>query len=158
MSEHDLQMARGAPPGGFNLAIGEPALLQKYLHFPSVKLAGPYQYPTMDGTHSLVHELRQMHSEGEIVVANGAKQALAASLFALKTEAGRNERTVWHKPPYWPSYDSLIRMAGLRWSTCEDPNPIKCITSPNNPNGDQCTEDYSCDIWDAVRQDDAGII
>lgn len=141
-----MQMARGNIEGGYNLAVGEPVLLQQWLRFELLQIGGPFPYPTMDGHEALLKELRVLHPRGEIVVTNGAKQALSAAFYALKNVEGRTH--VWHGPPYWPSYPTLARMAGLEWGHTWDENVITCVTAPNNPDGGEYGGKW--DIWDAV--------
>lgn len=145
----DLEMARGNVEGGYNLAVGEPVLLQKHLAFPPFMCVGPYSYPTMEGEKGLLKELRVLHPEGEIVVTNGAKQVLSAAFYALKEVEGR--LNVVHNPPYWPSYLTLAKMQGMFFNQPESlPSyDIRVVTAPNNPDGG---EEYGggYDVWDAV--------
>jgi aspartate/methionine/tyrosine aminotransferase len=143
---NDMQMARGAVEGGWNLSLGEPVLLQQHLPIPkNSRLTGPYTYPTMDGDPRLMEELRRLHPEGEIVVTVGAKQALAACFYAYKKLGYVG---VYHKPPYWPSYPTLTRMAGLLFNE-DTPSEltVEVNTTPNNPDGK--TSGRGCHVWDA---------
>ena len=145
----DLQMARGAAPGGFNLAVGEPVVLQKHLSLPRVALRGPYEYPTMEGAPALVKELKVLYPDHHVVVTNGAKQALAAAFYAYGQRADRSR--VFHKAPYWPSYPTLAKFAGMAFRSGEVPteDDVHCTTSPNNPDGAQVHGRWT-DVWDAV--------
>ncbi len=149
---HDMQMARGAVEGGYNLAVGEPVLLQKHLQFPDFRSYGPYEYPTMDGHPELIAELRTLFPESKhIVITNGAKQALAAAFYAFR-ETKRKDAVI-HKAPYWPSYPTLARMNGLSFIAGGPgafTQEVDVLTSPNNPDGSQCEQRVSCDVWDAV--------
>lgn len=149
---HDMQMARGHVEGGYNLAVGEPVLLQKHLQFPDFRSYGPFEYPTMDGDPQLIEHLRALHPESKyFVVANGAKQALTAAFWALKETSHKD--SVRHTAPYWPSYPTLARMVGLNFCSAGGSafsQEIDVITSPNNPDGSQCVKGQACDVWDAV--------
>jgi aspartate/methionine/tyrosine aminotransferase len=148
---NDLQMVRGNVEGGFNLALGEPVLLQKHLAFPEFVSNGPYEYPTLDGNPALVEELLKLHPEAKyVVITNGAKQAILAAFYAFRETQGK--RAVQHKAPYWPSYPTLAGMSGgmglyTNRATASD---ISVITAPNNPDGRNVAPGASCDVWDAV--------
>jgi aspartate/methionine/tyrosine aminotransferase len=146
-------MVRGAVEGGYNLAIGEPVLLQQKLVFPEFKFQGVLDYPTMFGIRELVHELEIMHPGYEIVITNGGKQALTCAFIAMARVMKKT--CVWHQPPFWPSYPTMANYAGLNFNDHDGFPPgtmeIHCMTSPNNPDGRQ--GDYygmECDVWDAV--------
>lgn len=149
----DMQMARGEIPGGYNLAVGEPVILQQHLHMGKLEVKGPYPYPTMDGDSNLVRALWTHHfQDHEIVITNGAKQALSAAFYAfyrVKQLSG-----VVHAAPYWPSYPTLARMQGMVFSKDVvegyQNGYIHCITSPNNPDGRVATSMGTCDIWDGA--------
>jgi aspartate/methionine/tyrosine aminotransferase len=147
----DMQMARGAVEGGYNLAVGEPVLLQKHLRFPDFSTRGPFEYPTMEGDPHLVERLLALHPESKyVVITNGAKQALAAAFYAFRETTGK--KTVQHAAPYWPSYPTIARMNGLNFHTAlaASGDEISVITAPNNPNGAQASQQASCGVWDAV--------
>lgn len=150
---HDMLMLRGDVAGGFNLAVGEPVFLQEamgdlsryYLKAPDLR------YPPFAGTASLIEALDKFH-DGEYshyVVTVGAKQALVASFHALK-QLEKTER-VYTSAPYWPSYPTLVKSAGMQHQTVRSRPLAKDIvvsTSPNNPNG--MVSNHRCDIWDAA--------
>ena len=151
---HDLQMARGSIEGGYNLAVGEPALLQKHLNFPPFNAVGPYTYPVLGGEKGLLRELERLYPDKHIVVTNGAKQALLAAFAAfVKVE---RKSSVYHAAPYWPSYPTLTKLTqGMDFGFFSElemlPNRLHklvCVTSPNNPDGAQSRA--LCDVWDAV--------
>lgn len=153
----DLQMARGNIEGGFNLAVGEPEFLQKHLWFgPLMDYARSWGYPTIDGHELLRREIERLHapSAGEhIVITNGAKQALLAAIYAYQKVD--EAKAVVHSAPYWPSYPTLAKMSGLEFKTKSNgpddyADEISCITSPNNPDGQESERYNDCDIWDAV--------
>lgn len=145
----DLQMARGAVDGGYNLAVGEPVVVQQRLLFSDYKIQGPFQYPTLHGEPSLMKELQAMYPGEEVVISVGAKQALSAAFYAFKCV--RDRVGVYHTPPYWPSYRTLTMMQGLRFISepgLDMGRYIHCVTSPNNPDGRVVSG--ACDIWDAA--------
>ncbi len=155
----DLQMARGAVEGGFNLAIGEPVVLQQSMPFPPTIITGPLQYPTMEGHPGLLQELKLLHPDEEVVITSGAKGALLAAFYAFKQQGNREHLPkdgVAHMAPYWPSYKTLARLSDLNFVSQEIEDPlnrlfyIHCITSPNNPDGSE--QAGECDILDAVYQ------
>lgn len=157
---NDLQMARTHDEHGFNLAIGEPKLLQdeiRNIGLISRISEDDFRYPASAGEEELLKVLRPMYPGRYVVVTNGAKQAISAALYALKVQGGKR---VVHPSPHWPSYSTLAHHAGLEFSSFWTPDemnerttvkPVGDIwinTSPNNPDGDQ--HDYQCDIWDAA--------
>lgn len=159
---HDLQLAR-ADTGARNLAIGEPWFLHDELIWAHGQPSdGDYSYPRTMGQPELLQELRLLYAgtpfggpDKHMVVANGAKQALSAAIYALHKE-GAN--TFWHKIPYWPSFPTLVKLQGLDWG--QPARRYRTIeTWPNNPSGETPvntgTEKVrypasSCDIWDAA--------
>lgn len=145
---NDLQMARGEIEGGYNLAVGEPVLVQKHVRFLPFAVKGPFRYPTMAGDPDLLAELRLQH-RGEIVVTTGAKQALAAAFYAYKKSADR--RCVAHPAPYWPSYPTLARQVDMPFRAGRgDDDYVNCVTAPNNPDGAKHGFGEIYDVWDAV--------
>lgn len=152
---HDLQMARGAADGGYNLAIGEPYFMQELL-LKHVRVTSdhskPLRYPAIGGEPELIESLHRLHPEySHIVVTTGAKQGIEACLYALAESEGR--RSVFHAAPYWPSYPTLAQKQGLEFNP-RHPNlaeEIFVVTSPNNPDGKQrVLFKRHPDIWDAV--------
>lgn len=148
---YDWQMAKSKDGSKYDLAIGEPVVLQQAMAKRNMYkgLGGKFSpaYPCMEGDQELLDELRVLHPfhKDEIVIANGAKQALLASMFALKTVL--NLKKVFCCQPYWPSYPTLAAHAGLEFTTKLGPDAIGFNTSPNNPDG-RCG-DYGM-VWDAV--------
>lgn len=151
----DIQMSRSHNGEGWNLALGEPVALQEGLRAAHAQvLGGNYAYPKMNGEPELVEVLRKKYPGKHIVVANGAKHALLASFYAL-----RDRLFVYHRPPYWPSYPTLAKIAGLKFvDTFIDATPsvtqrITCETYPNNPAPYDNFSSYTPNIWDAVYAD-----
>jgi aspartate/methionine/tyrosine aminotransferase len=146
---NDLQLVRGNVEGGYNLAIGEPALLQKWLDFPKFDHVGPLSYPTLDGNQGLLDELRLLYPNPNrhIVIANGAKQALLAAFYAFQKVTGKTN--VFHSAPYWPSYPTLAEMSGMTFNqNIHDNVTLEVATAPNNPDGGEYGGVF--DIWDAA--------
>jgi aspartate/methionine/tyrosine aminotransferase len=148
---NDLQMARGAVEGGYNLAVGEPVVLQQALSLPHAHVLGPFEYPTIDGDPRLRAELEALHPGHHIVITNGAKQALAAAFYAYREVEGAS--IVQHNPPYWPSYPTLANMARMTFGDSDWKEKVRCITAPNNPDGSELSPSYignPFQIWDSV--------
>lgn len=146
---YDWQMAKSKDDSKYDLAIGEPVVLQQAMrrHHMYKGLGGKFSpaYPCMEGDQELLDELRDLYPQGEIVIANGAKQALLASMYALKKYL--NLKMVYCEPPYWPSYPTLAAHSGLEFTTIRNASAIGCNTTPNNPDGRH--SDYGM-VWDAV--------
>jgi aspartate/methionine/tyrosine aminotransferase len=149
---HDLQMARGAAEGEYNLAIGEPFLVQELL-LPEIRVQAvskPLTYPVVGGEPELLEELHRLLPQYRyITVTNGCKQAIEASFFALKGLERRS--VVQHRAPFWPSYPTLAKSQGLDFNfVAPHEAVIKVITAPNNPDGSQPLGGEDCDIWDGA--------
>lgn len=144
---HDFQMARGHDGDGYNLAVGEPFFIQDALDF--IRLAdgkGDFTYPHIGGQPELLAELRKSHPYKHIVVANGAKHALLAALYACRELWASFE--LYHEAPYWPSYPTLAKLSGLKFVSSKPVAAVGVVTSPNNPDSSEI--DRECDIWDGV--------
>lgn len=154
MSDSDMFMVRHHTDG-HNLSVGEPAFLQHTLDFLTiVEPIENLHYPLVGGEKELLEELHKLHPKYKyIVVANGAKQALLASIYALKEQHPASTEFVEHVAPYWPSFPTLARLSGLKFTTAP-PVPyagsITIATSPNNPNGEEPRIIELFDIWDAA--------
>lgn len=149
----DMLMLRGEVDGGWNLQVGEPVFLQKALgDLSRYHLKPPdMRYPPFAGTGSLIQALQQYHGEQyeHFVVTVGAKQALVAAFHALGQLEGTDR--VYAKPPYWPSYPTLVKSVGMHHMTVRSRPVAKDIvvnTTPNNPDGGISMR--SCDIWDCA--------
>lgn len=143
----DLQLVRGEVDG-FNLAIGEPVVIQERLmpFISPIHVKGPLFYPSLGGDKELLLVLQAAYLDSYVVITTGAKQALEAAFFALKTVEGKEG--VSHTPPYWPSYPTLSKNQGLKFSATPQKNYINVVTSPNNPDGKESPA--PADIHDAV--------
>lgn len=146
---HDLQLARRST-GFTNLAIGEPIFLQETMEWHRIPTDywadfSPL-YPGLGGNEVLLNKLRERHSDAHIVVANGAKQAIAATFYAYRM---LGKKSVHHKAPYWPSYPTLAKSAQLRFLKKPNDTSVIVTTAPNNPDGTYGGP-KKCHIWDAV--------
>ena len=57
---------------------------------------------------------------------------------------------IYHSAPYWPSYKSLAKIAGMGFTNAKDIAAIKVSTSPNNPDGSEADPNESVDILDCA--------
>jgi histidinol-phosphate/aromatic aminotransferase/cobyric acid decarboxylase-like protein len=168
--DNDQLMVRTVEPGGFSLSAGEPSFLQDTLSFlKTVEVpTEPLRYPALGGEKDLLEELHRLHPEFKyIVVANGCKQALLGSLHALsqtrtfetiikernkepvtKIDIVHGRHLVYHKAPYWPSYTTLARLSGMHFTSRYDPNAIRIVTSPGNPDGTEIEDNEPVDVLD----------
>jgi aspartate/methionine/tyrosine aminotransferase len=149
MTDSDMFMVRHHTDG-HNLSVGEPAFLQHTLDFLTIlEPVENLYYPLVGGEKELLEELHRLHPKYKyIVVANGAKQALLASIYALKEQHPVSSEYVEHSAPYWPSFPTLAKLSGLKFSV-KTVDGIRIVTSPNNPDGMESITDPP-DIWDAA--------
>ena len=129
------------PPDVLDLSFGEPQVVMHALfrqlnrvssqfHMPSVYDLPSWTYQPASGKPDLVKILEDKYHE-KVVVCNGAKQALAAALFAFKKH-GIND--IWFEQPYYPANPSIIESVGQTWAEIDRASGF-LITSPNNPDG-----------------------
>ncbi len=150
---NDLLMIRGEPKDGFNLSIGDPIMLQR-----AYEVQAPYPlphskltYPPFGGSPELIQLLKEYHGNGYgyVVIANGCKQALLATAYALKKLTGAT--TLHHRAPYWPSYPTIAELSGLAFSSASimqpSPTTLTFNATPGNPDGSEIVN--ICDVWDA---------
>lgn len=149
-----MSMVRDHVEGEFNLAVGEPFFLQKGVYGPLYPTGykTPVLYPALGGEKKLVDLLKARHPDKHIVVTNGAKQALAASIYAIDRSSNGHSSAVYHPAPYWPSYPTIASMSGLGFRANHGlATDVTVITYPNNPTGVQPSlMDQEYDIWDAA--------
>lgn len=158
MMDPDKQIVRTHDDFSTNLAVGEPFFLRGALENlvkPSAfnESAVFESYPPYMGDQRLLGQLKRRFS-GHVVVTNGAKQALLASLYALKQKYPQMCE-VAHRLPFWPSYPTLAAFSDLFFRSSDldrnrDSSNDTCYinTSPNNPDGSQTPA--FCHIWDAA--------
>lgn len=160
MDEKERYMMATAelPEGWVNMALGEPVFLQQcmahcYPEGVNLPLTSGLKYQRAAG----IDEIREMCPrapgvDGHVVMANGAKQALAAAMYGLRKCYGATYATA--AAPHWPSFPTLAEHAGLTWTTQgTGPKVVEIITTPNNPNGMQGPKPRCPDtlkIWDAA--------
>jgi len=141
---NEMRLARvDMGPGWIDLGYGEPVVIQKILHqiLDRVPIALPTgkdllnsQYQPPKGMQRLVDFLEKKYG-AKVVVTNGAKQGIAAVMYALK-KMGHNACTM-HRP-YWTSTPNLIQTQGLDVKFLDEPNSATgalLLTAPNNPDG-----------------------
>lgn len=139
----DIWLANNNNPGDWlDLSIGEPKSLANILskiykiecnNFIDKKL---WEYQRPNGYPELVAELERRHG-AKVVITNGAKQALAASLYALKKHGASN---VGMRLPFWTLIPPLAEHTGLEVKHASPGDDLTGIDSymlvaPNNPDG-----------------------
>jgi aspartate/methionine/tyrosine aminotransferase len=151
---NDLLMLRGDPKDGFNLAVGEPAFLQWYTGFAGYRqlMAIDTRYPPYGGDALLIERIRATNPnvKKHVIVTVGAKHALSAAFYAFHERRTWPVRTAILPRPYWPSYPTLLKLAGYSVVSPENslPSDLTIVTSPNNPDGAETIGDF--DVWDAA--------
>ena len=123
-------------PGGVDLAVGEAHLVRKNLfelfpfdHFEIPPCLSTWEYPYPYGIKKLVNLLEYKHGY-PVVITNGAKQALAASFYAMRVTG---HHTINMRRPYWCLLPPLIEALGLKWTTAYTPGYPQLLVLPNNP-------------------------
>jgi aspartate/methionine/tyrosine aminotransferase len=128
-------------PEWIDLSFGEPTVVTNAL-FKNLNRAGkpfimPSFYDLLDWTYQpaagspdLVKVLEEKY-RAKVVVCNGAKQALAAAMFAFKNQVGNK---IFYDSPFYPANPSLAQSVGLTWASISEADSL-LITSPNNPDG-----------------------
>jgi aspartate/methionine/tyrosine aminotransferase len=128
-------------PDWIDLSFGEPKVVMNALFRQLNRVGNPFKMPTLydlpkweyqpaAGKPDLVKILEEKYDE-RVVVCNGAKQALAAAMYAFKQ---RGHKDIFFHKPYYPANPGLAESVGLTWSP-EDKASCFLITSPNNPDG-----------------------
>lgn len=128
-------------PGWIDLGYGEPIAIQEILRnyispgcLPDNATLLNSQYQPPQGMKNLVDFLETKY-QAKVVITNGAKQGIAAAMYALKKMG--HESCMMHKP-YWTSTPGLITDQGLAVHYLGDPGVSSralFVTSPNNPDG-----------------------
>lgn len=128
-------------PDWIDLSFGEPKLIMEAM-FEEINKVGSsfkmpdkydiksWEYQPASGNPQFV-ELLQSKYRAKVVVCNGAKQALAASLYAFKKNGAES---VYYDIPYYPANPSIVDSVGLKREEF-DTASLALITSPNNPDG-----------------------
>lgn len=128
-------------PDWIDLSFGEPVVVTEALYRNLNRMGDPMKMPSFHelrdwtyqpaaGKQDLVSILEDKYGS-KVVVANGAKQALGAALYAFKSEGYSN---IWYDVPFYPANPSLIESVGLTRSELREASSL-LITSPNNPDG-----------------------
>ena len=128
-------------PDWIDLSFGEPKVIMDALYRQLNRFGDPFKMPTLydmkdwtyqpaAGSPDLVSILEKKY-DTKVVVCNGAKQALAASLYAFK-KAGL--KGCFYDSPYYPANPSIVESVGLTWADQGSADSF-LITSPNNPCG-----------------------
>lgn len=142
----EMRLARvDLGPGWIDLGYGEPVVIQKILYkhlniacktvpLPSGMELLNSQYQPPQGLPALVTFLEDKY-KAKVVVTNGAKQGIAAVMYALQ-RMGHTSITM-HKP-YWTSTPNLILDQGLAvkfLDSKDNDSEAMLLTCPNNPDG-----------------------
>lgn len=157
-----LVTSRDDPPGWTDLAVGEPVLLRemtKVRNHLGLDVGGwDLDYPALGGERYLVDTLLEAGFGPRIVVACGARQALAAAIYAFRVVRGVD--LVHHDAPYWPGWPEVVRHGGsmfvtdpdapeLSWRSANAAH-VEAFTTPNNPDGRCDRKNGPHALWDAA--------
>ncbi len=149
--KNDMALARvPLPEGTIDLTIGEPCIIKKCLektfekfgynlNFPLI--LDEHKYPPASGIDDLREFLTFKYGK-PVVVANGAKQALSAAIYALKDKKATK---IYVPKPYWLSFPVLIEKEGCKMVHKESEGIISLITAPNNPDSSIDYIDFKSD-------------
>lgn len=129
-------------PDWIDLSFGEPKVVMDALFRQLNRFGDPFKMPTLydlpkweyqpaAGKPDLVKVLEEKY-DAKVVVCNGAKQALGASLYAFKCSGSKS---CYFDRPYYPANPSLVESVGLTWSEDASTADSFLVTSPNNPDG-----------------------
>jgi aspartate/methionine/tyrosine aminotransferase len=121
-------------PDWIDLSFGEPKIVTNALFRQINRFGDPFKMPTIydlpkweyqpaAGKPDLVQILEEKYGE-RVVVCNGAKQALAAALYAFK-QSGCSR--LFYGRPYYPANPSIASSIGI--STCDSEHE-SVISSP----------------------------
>jgi aspartate/methionine/tyrosine aminotransferase len=132
-------------PDWIDLSFGEPKVVAQALYRNLSIFGDPFQMPTRSdllkweyqpaaGNPKLIQLLEEKY-DAKVVVCNGAKHALAATLNAFKKSGIDN---IYYDSPYYPANPQLIDVAGLNLTDINNAQAF-LITSPNNPDGKNYT-------------------
>lgn len=129
-------------PDWIDLSFGEPKVVMNALFRQLNRFGDPFKMPTLydlpkweyqpaAGKPDLVKVLEEKYGE-KVVVTNGAKQALAAAIFAFKRSGCQR---LYFGKPYYPANPSIAESIGIATSDREHECDSALLTSPNNPDG-----------------------
>lgn len=152
------------PPDFIDLSVGEAHVVREALY--SVFDIESYQmgrvpdmeYPYPSGYEPLVKLLEDKH-QAPVVITNGAKNALAAVMFALQQ---MGKKTIGMRSPHWTLIPPLLKMYGLDYVDANHPvvyfdsnrnfDSYLCV-SPNNPDGHTLPSKGLCDVGNYLKRD-----
>lgn len=126
------------PHDVIDTSVGEPYIVRdilmetfdlSYQEIPSG--LGLWEYPDPIGYKPLVDLLEEKYG-APVIITNGAKQALGATLYALKR---LGKKKVGMRTPYWALLPPLIHMHGLQMRDSFDEADANLLVMPNNPDG-----------------------
>lgn len=160
--------------GWVDWSVGESTIIRQSLfrHLPSLispeiltinreLSVNSLEYQNPAGYGPLVDMLEEKHN-APVVITNGAKQALAASFYALKKE---NYDQLFLQPIFWALLPPLINALGLDYYT-QLPSDIKGVDSysaylllcPNNPCGKTYTHEEMTEMQQKFRDHNMPLI
>lgn len=166
---NEMRLARvDLGEGWIDLGYGEPVVIQKILHrylnkamrtlpLPSAAELLNSQYQPPKGMLALVDFLEEKY-KAKVVVTNGAKQGIAAVMYALNKK-GHTACTM-HKP-YWTSTPNLITGQGLQVKFVSDEDSASnafLLTCPNNPDGKDFSQAELKSISDDAKAEGVTLI
>lgn len=128
-------------PDWIDLSFGEPKVVMDALFRQLNRFGDPFKMPKLNDLNSWTYqpaagkqdlvEILEEKYDSRVVICNGAKQALAAALYAFRKNGCHN---AFYESPFYPANPSLVQSSGLTWSEV-DKSQSFLITSPNNPDG-----------------------
>jgi aspartate/methionine/tyrosine aminotransferase len=141
-------------PDWIDLSYGEPKVVMSAMirqlgrdgsnfSMPNISDLSKWEYQPAAGNPKLVEFLENKYN-AKVLVCNGAKQALAAVFYAYR-QSGYDY--IDYSVPYYPANPSIAKMSGLTVVNnetddfCSASNVFKFITSPNNPDGINLTNE-----------------
>jgi aspartate/methionine/tyrosine aminotransferase len=156
----DMKLAKlDLGPDWIDLSYGEPVIVREILKTFIEESSVDYSnlsYPLANGYKPLTEVLEKKYN-AKVVIANGAKQGLSATFYALK-KMGHKSLMI-HKP-YWVSTPNLIRKEGLdvRFIHEHDSCGAFMLTSPNNPDGRELTSNQMIDMHEDAKLEKVKLI
>lgn len=133
-----LLVKQNHDPDVIDCAIGEAELVRNNLfeQFDYGILRAPtyhddYSYPSPNGFKPLVEMLEDKHN-ASVVITNGAKQAIGASMYCLHK---LGYQTYSMRTPYWALIPPLGDMHGMKFVDMSQEYDSFLYVGPNNPDG-----------------------
>lgn len=126
------------PQDVIDTSVGEPYVVRDFLtqafdlSLQEIPVnTSIFEYPSPNGYKPLVDFLEEKYG-APVVITNGAKQALGASLYALKK---MGKKKIGMRTPYWALLPQLIDMHGLQMHPSFNGADANLLLIPNNPDG-----------------------